>query len=108
MTFRRRLKPPTSCGLATRPRTGNPNPIPNPNPNPNPNPYPNPNPSPNPNPNPNPNRLADVTWWGPRDRLRCTTTSQPGGVITSGGGKGKREIVTPGAAVREGLGPVLV
>ena len=26
-------------------------------------------------------------------------------MITSGGGKGKREIITPGAAVRKGLGP---
>ena len=104
---------PTSFGLATLPRTGEPsphpysepypNPNPNPNPNPSPSPNPNPNPTPNPNPNPNPNRLADVTWWGPRDRLRCTTTSQPGGVISSG--RTTREIVTPSAAVRRGLGP---
>jgi hypothetical protein len=78
-------------------------PTPTPPPHPNPSPSPNPNPTPNPNPNPNPNRLADVTWWGPRDRLRCTTTSQPGGVISSG--RTAREIVTPSAAVRIGLGP---
>ena len=29
-------------------------------------------------------KLADVTWWGPRDRLRCST---PGGRV--------KEIITP-------------
>jgi hypothetical protein len=37
-------------------------------------------------------KLADVTWWGPRERLRCARAGARRGA--------KPELVTPGAAVR--------